>query len=208
MSFGDPNNPWGQPPQQPPPQHPPYQQPMGPPGYGYGYPQQPMYPGYPGGTMMQPVMPGLVTTARVLLFIIAAVQVIAGIFMVFAAATVNDASNAADSTFDNDFGNDFADIGHESAGIILVIGLVFLAFCALSITLGAKFGRGAQGVRITTLVYGILGTVLGVLALVGAADSGSSVALVWSLLWIAFGGLIAAAMITRAGAAWFNRPRY
>ncbi|MDI3385655.1 RDD family protein [Streptomyces sp. B-S-A8] len=41
MSFGDPNNPYGQPPQQP--QGQPYgypQQPKDQPGYGYGYPQQ------------------------------------------------------------------------------------------------------------------------------------------------------------------------
>ncbi|MFF7235982.1 RDD family protein [Streptomyces collinus] len=54
MSFGSPNNPYGQPqdPQQPygyPQQQPGYQQaPQGvPPQQGYGYPQQPGYPGYP-----------------------------------------------------------------------------------------------------------------------------------------------------------------
>ncbi|MDQ8704260.1 RDD family protein [Streptomyces sp. LHD-70] len=69
MSFGDPNNPYGQQPQQPQQGGQPYgypQQPQGQPGYGYpqqapqgvppqqgyGYPQQPGYPqqqaGYPG----------------------------------------------------------------------------------------------------------------------------------------------------------------
>lgn len=50
MSFGDPNNPYGQPPQQPPGGQPNYgypQQQPGQPGQpGYGYPQQP--PGQPG----------------------------------------------------------------------------------------------------------------------------------------------------------------
>ncbi|MDI3419774.1 RDD family protein [Streptomyces luteolus] len=68
MSFGDPNNPYGQQPQQPPQGGQPYgypQQPQGQPGYGYpqqapqgvppqqgyGYPQQQgqAYPGYPQG---------------------------------------------------------------------------------------------------------------------------------------------------------------
>ena len=53
MSFGDPNNPYGQPQGQQPgygyPQQPGYQQaPQGvPPQQGYGYPQQGGYPGYP-----------------------------------------------------------------------------------------------------------------------------------------------------------------
>ncbi|MFB7503634.1 hypothetical protein [Streptomyces broussonetiae] len=206
MSFGDPNNPYGPPPQQPPAA----------PGYGYpqapgfppqapGYPQQAAYPGYPGVTMMPQTMPGLMTTARVLLYIVAAVQILIGIFMIFGAATINDASNAGEDTFGN---NSFSDIGHAGAGIVLVVALLFLALASLSITLSVKFTRGGQGIRITTMVYGILGALVGVLIMIGAANVGSSAALVWALLWIGFGGIMAAAMIAPSGAAWFNRPRY
>ncbi|MER5400019.1 hypothetical protein [Streptomyces sp. NPDC002599] len=212
MSFGDPNNPYGPPPPQQPPAAPP-----GPPGYGYpqapptvppqgyGYPQQPAYPGYPGGNMMPQTMPGLMTTARVLLYIVAGVQILIGIFAIFGAATINDASNAGEDTFGD---NGLSDIGHASAGIIFVIALIFLGLAALSITLGVKFTRGGQGIRITTMVYGILGSLLGFLSLINAADVGSSAALVFALLWIGFGGVMAAAMIAPSGAAWFNRPRY
>ncbi|WP_351229328.1 RDD family protein [Streptomyces sp. NPDC002133] len=53
MSFGDPNNPYGQQPQQPPQGQPgygyPQQAPQGVPQQGYGYPQQPgQYPQQPG----------------------------------------------------------------------------------------------------------------------------------------------------------------
>jgi hypothetical protein len=206
MSFGDPNNPYGPPPQQPPAA----------PGYGYpqapgippqagGYPQQPAYPGYPAANMMPQTMPGLMTTARVLLYIVAAVQILIGIFAIFGAATLNDASNAGEDTFGN---NSFSDIGHAGAGIILVVALLFLGLAALSITLGVKFGRGGQGIRITTMVYGILGALFGVLILISAANVNSSAGLVWALLWIGFGGIMAAAMIAPSGAAWFNRPRY
>ncbi|MEU8970955.1 hypothetical protein AB0D11_17010 [Streptomyces monashensis] len=199
MSYGDPNNPYGPPPQQPPAA----------PGYGYpqapGYPQQPAYPGYPAANMMPQTMPGLMVTARVLLYIVAAVQILIGVIAIFGAATVNDASNAGEDTFGN---NGFSNIGHASAGIILVVALLFLALAGLSITLGVKFTRGGQGIRITTMVYGILGAVFGVLILIGAASAGSSAALVWALLWIGFGGIMAAAMIVPSGAYWFNRPRY
>jgi hypothetical protein len=175
------------------------------PPQGYGYPQQPAYPGYPVGNMMQPTMPGLMTTARVLLYIVAAVQVLIGIFAIFGAATINDASNAGENTFGN---NGFSDLGHDSAGIILVIALLFLGLAGLSITLGVKFTRGGQGVRITTMIYGILGSLFGFLGLISAANANSSASLVFALLWIGFGGVMAAAMIVPSGVAWFNRPRY
>ncbi|AVV40901.1 hypothetical protein PYK79_26085 [Streptomyces sp. ID05-04B] len=209
MSFGDPNNPYGPPPQQPPtspvygyPQQPPA--PTGPPP-GYGYPQQPGYPGYPGVNAMPQSMPGLMVTARVLLYIVAAVQILIGVFAVFGAATINDASNSGEDTFGS---NGLSDLGHASAGIIFVMAVVFLGLAGLSITLGVKFTRGGQGIRITTMVYGILGALFGVLILIGSADAGSSAALVWALLWIGFGGIMAAAMIAPTGSAWFNRPRY
>jgi hypothetical protein len=207
MSFGDPNNPYGPPQGQQPPAAPGYGYPQAPgiPPQAGGYPQQPAYPGYPAANMMPQTMPGLMTTARVLLYIVAAVQILIGIFAIFGAATLNDASNAGEDTFGN---NSFSDIGHAGAGIILVVALLFLGLAALSITLGVKFGRGGQGIRITTMVYGILGALFGVLILISAANVNSSAGLVWALLWIGFGGIMAAAMIAPSGAAWFNRPRY
>ncbi|MGC4984376.1 hypothetical protein ACLQ18_27655 [Streptomyces sp. DT193] len=211
MSFGDPNNPYGPPPQQPPaapPGAPGYGYPQAPPTVppqGYGYPQQPAYPGYPSGNMMPQTMPGLMVTARVLLYIVAGVQTLIGIFAIFGAATINDASNSGEDAFGD---NGLSDIGHASAGIIFVFALIFLGLAALSITLGVKFTRGGQGIRITTMVYGILGSLMGFLGLINAADVGSSASLVFALLWVGFGGVMAAAMIAPSGAAWFNRPRY
>ncbi|MGP9019068.1 hypothetical protein ACT1U9_11715 [Streptomyces sp. BR1] len=206
MSFGDPNNPYGQAP--PPPQAPPagYGYPAAPPQQPYGYPPQPAYPGYPGGAMMpQPQMPGLMQTARVFLFIVAAVQALGGIGILFIAAAANDVSNKSDDTFGHTV---FGDIGHTAAGILFVLAFIGLGLTALSITLGVRLSKGRQGVRITTMVYGILGAVVGVLALIGAANTHSSGALIWAILWLVFGGIMAAAMMTRDGAAWFNRPRY
>ncbi|MFD7444789.1 RDD family protein [Streptomyces sp. NPDC059909] len=63
MSFGDPNNPYGQQPQQPPQGQPgygyPQQAPQGVPQQGYGYPQQPgQYPQQPGQYPQAPQVPG------------------------------------------------------------------------------------------------------------------------------------------------------
>lgn len=217
MSFGDPNNPYGQPPQQPPtaPQNPPgYGYPPAPPGVppqGYGYPQQPAYPGYPGGNQMFPqTMPGLLVTARVFLFIISAVQILAALGWLYVAALANDVSDAADSlssSSDDPF-NTFSDGAGIATGVLLFIALVAAGLAALSITLGVKFGRGGQGVRITTVIYGALGGIVGLIMLVVGLDSGLATAIVLPLIWVVFAAIITVAPVVASGTAWFARPRY
>ncbi|MEU6377689.1 hypothetical protein [Streptomyces sp. NPDC046909] len=216
MSFGDPNNPYGPPPQQQPPapgygypQQPPA--PGIPPQQGYpGYPPQPAYPGYPGVNMVPQSMPGLLVTARVFLYIISAVQILAGLVYLYIAAFVNDVSDAADSyssSSDDPF-DGIGDIGDAAAGLIAGIGIFALALAALSITLGVKFGRGGQGVRITTVIYGALGTIVGLIFLFVGLDTGMASAIIFPLLWVVFGAIITAAPVVSSGTAWFARPRY
>ncbi|MFE5187239.1 hypothetical protein [Streptomyces sp. NPDC056628] len=223
MSFGDPNNPYGPPPQQPPtapgygyPQQAP-QQPGIPPQQGYaapqqpyGYPQAQAYPGYPGANMVPQSMPGLLVTARVFLYIISAVQIILGLIYLYVAAFVNDVSDSADSlgSSSNDPFRGISDFGDAAAGLIAGIAIFVLALAALSITLGVKFGRGGQGVRITTVVYGALGTIVGLLLLFVGIDSGMASAVIFPLLWVVFGAIITAAPVVPSGTAWFARPRY
>ncbi|MEV0737191.1 hypothetical protein AB0I51_14710 [Streptomyces sp. NPDC050549] len=213
MSYGDPNNPYpyGQPPQpsQPPP---PPQQPPTAPGYtyGYGYPQQQPHSGYgygyPGGaTMPAQSMPGLLMTARVFLFIISATQILAGAAWLYFGAFVSDVTDDATSVVPL---KSVDDAGHALAGILVFFGLVSLAFAALSITLGVKFGRGGQGIRVTTMVYGALGTLVGFIVLIAALDNGPAAAVLYALLWVGFGAVITAAPMVAGGTAWFARPRY
>jgi hypothetical protein len=217
MSFGDPNNPYGQPPQQPPaapPAAPGYGYPAAPPGVppqGYGYAQQPAYPGYPGGNqMLQQSMPGLLVTARVFLFLISAVQILAALGWFYFAAIANDVSNAADSyssSSDDPFGS-FGDGAGIASGVLVIIGLIAAALATLSITLGVKFGKGGQGVRITTVVYGALGGVVGLISLFVGLDSGLATAVIFPLIWVTFAAIITAAPVVPSGTAWFARPRY
>ncbi|MET7696137.1 MULTISPECIES: hypothetical protein [unclassified Streptomyces] len=207
MSFGDPNNPYGQPPQQP-PAAPGYgypQQPPGVPPQGYGYPQQPAYPGYPGGNQMLPQsMPGLLMTARVFLFIISVPQIIGALFWFYVAAFANDVSDSAD-----DYGfSSVSDGGHMAAGVFFLIALLAAALATLSITLGVKFSKGGQGVRITTVVYGALGGIVGLIALFAGLDSGLASAVIFPLIWVVFATVITAAPVVASGTAWFARPRY
>ncbi|MER6348808.1 hypothetical protein ACWC10_27980 [Streptomyces sp. NPDC001595] len=215
MSFGDPNNPYGQPPQQPPAAAPgygyPQQAPPGvPPQQGYGYPQQQPgypagYPGYPGANMMAPQsMPGLLVTARVFLFIISAVQILGALAFVYFAAFASDMSDGADELGFSSLG----DGGDAAAGIFAVFALIAAALAALSITLGVKFGKGGQGIRITAVIYGALGAIVGLLGLFVGLDTGMASSVIGPLLWLIFGGIIAAAPVVPSGTAWFSRPRY
>ncbi|MDH6225433.1 MULTISPECIES: hypothetical protein [Streptomyces] len=204
MSYGEPNNPYGAPQQQPsgpgygyPQQQPPAQQQ----GYGYpqqGYPQHPQqqgYPGYPGGAQVPQSMPGLLVTARVFLFIIGGFQIIVGGIMLLAAV----GSGALTSSQLESAG--LSGISPDAVtGIFAALGLLFLALSPLSITLGVKFAKGGNGVRITTIVYGAVGAAMGLLALVGGGFAG--------VLWLVFSGIMIAACAQPSGKAWFNRPRY
>ncbi|MFD9190606.1 hypothetical protein ACFWCA_20525 [Streptomyces phaeochromogenes] len=212
MSFGDPNNPYGPPQgQQPgyppqPPQGQPGYPPQGQPGYGYpqgtppqqpgyGYPQQPAYPGYPGGNHMPMEMPGLMKTARVLLFILAGLQILFGIIAGIAVGAVQDVSNGVGSGDDTDT---LAGLGFLAAAVLVGLG-------ALSIFLGVKFKNGGSGIRVTTIVYASLMILGGLLNTVqGAGGSGTF----GGLISLAIAGIILASMVNSAASAWFNRPRY
>ncbi|MCI3227047.1 hypothetical protein [Streptomyces sp. NP-1717] len=198
MSFGDPNNPYGQ-----------QGQPQGQPGYGYpqqgqpqqppanyGYPQappvQPGYGGYPAGPMggVPQSMPGLMTAARVLMYIMAGFQIIAAIIFAIALAAVSDVA-------DSDSGDALAGIGF--IGVVLL-----LAIAGVSILLAVKFSSGGTAIRVCTIVYASL-IILGSLA---NFTSGQATGAVGGLISLAIGGIILASMVNSQASAWFNRPRY
>ncbi|MEU0896675.1 hypothetical protein [Streptomyces massasporeus] len=178
-----------------------------PPPQGYGAPQQDYARPTPIAGHRAPVaagakMPGPMTTARVLLYIVSAVQIIIGGVAVIGALAFSKASDAGEDKFGD---NPLSDIGNMGAGLLIGAGLVFFLLAALSIVLGVKFSRGGQVIRITTAVYGALGAVVGILLLVNSGGSGG--AIVMSLLWVVFGGIMATAVTVPSGTAWFNRPR-
>ncbi|MBQ0996802.1 hypothetical protein [Streptomyces sp. RK62] len=206
MSFGDPNNPYGPPPQGQPGYPPP--PPQGQPGYGYpqgapqqppayGYPQQgqPAYPGYPGGPAMPMEMPGLMKTARVLLFILSGFQLLFGLIAGVAVGAAQDLSNGVGS---GDSTDSLAGLGFLLAGLLLALG-------ALSIFLGVKFKNGGSGIRVTTIVYSAF-MILG--GIVNITSGGNGSATFGGLISLAIAGIILTSMVNSQASAWFNRPRY
>ncbi|WP_424212194.1 hypothetical protein ACN20G_08855 [Streptomyces sp. BI20] len=183
MSFGDPNNPYGQPQQG--------QQP------GYGYPQQPpAYPaqdgGYGYGMPTAPAtMPGGVKAARVLLFIQGAFQILGAIIVAFGAAAISVVKD--DPSLKAEDAEMLSSLG---AGVLYVLAVISLAFAVFAIVAAAKFNSGRNGVRVATIVYAGISIVLGVFQLPLGI-----VSLVMSILILVF--------VAKAdGKAWFNRPSY
>lgn len=145
MSFGDPNNPYGQQQGGQPGGQPgygyPQQTPQGVPQQGYGYPQAPPVQGgygFPGGPTE---MPGGVKAARVMLFVIAGLQVIGAIFVALAAAAVNAAKN--DATLKDDV--QFQQLADYSGSALWGIVVFAVLWGVLAVFLGAKLGKGATG---------------------------------------------------------------
>ncbi|MEV0217890.1 hypothetical protein [Streptomyces sp. NPDC050704] len=212
MSFGDPNNPYGQPqgqqpgyqqpgyPPQPPQGQPVYGYPQGVPPQqpGYGYPQQqayPGYPGHPGGNQLPMEMPGLMKTSRVLLFILSGFQILFGVIAGIAFGAAQDVSNGVGSGDDTDM----------LAGLGFLLAALMVGMGALSIFLGVKFRTGGSGIRITTIVYAGL-MILGGLVNTVSGQGGSVT--FGGLISLAMAGIILASMVNGAASAWFNRPRY
>jgi uncharacterized RDD family membrane protein YckC len=158
MSFGDPNNPYGQ----QPPQGDPYgqQAPQGVPPQGYGYPQQPGQP-YGGGYPQQPGMPGgpgvppLASMGRRLGARLIDGVLFSVVYAVLLAPKFTDLFDAlgncdsASSTYDTCVSNATSDF---QSGVFPVAGL-FLGFLLLYEVLmiafvGATLGKLAVGIRV------------------------------------------------------------
>ncbi|MFD3995738.1 hypothetical protein [Streptomyces sp. NPDC058548] len=199
MSFGDPNNPYGQPQGQGQGQQPgygyPQQAPQGvPPQQGYGYPAAPPVSPYGGGGYPAAVteMPGSVKAARVMLFVIAGLQMIGVALFGFAAVAVEAAKS--DPKMKDDV--QFQQLADMSTGGIWALTAIILAWGVLAVVLGAKFGKGGNGIRVTAIVFGSITAVLGLYPF-----------LVIGLVHTVLAVLIIVFVAKSDGSAWFNRNK-
>ncbi|EFG65209.1 DUF3824 domain-containing protein [Streptomyces sp. SPB074] len=189
-SYGDPNNPYGAPggkqpgdPQGNPPAYP--QQP------GYGYPQAPpVDPNAPYGYGPGPgpgEMPGGVKTARVLLWVIVGLCLLGTVIYSLGAVASDgdDFSNFESSLSDS-----------QNSGIAWGIAVFSIVWAAGAAALALQVRSGGNGVRITTLVFGIVTAVLGLFPFV-----------IVGIPHLVMGVLVAVFVGKSDGVAWYNRPR-
>ncbi|GAA4809808.1 hypothetical protein [Streptomyces ziwulingensis] len=228
MSFGDPNNPYGPPQGQPghdaPQGRPGHDAPQGqqPPGYGYpqgqqpgyGYPQQPAgqpgygYPsappvqGYGGGGYPAPpaVMPGSVRAARVMLFVLGALQALGGIALMAASAWFADRFEDTISSDSSLSAEDVDTATSVGTGVIIGMGVLVLAFAVWAILTGVKIATGRGGARVSAIIYSSLVVLFSLLSLLTAN--------VFALISLVLGILIIVFCANKNGSYWFNRPQY
>ncbi|SEC67420.1 hypothetical protein [Streptomyces sp. TLI_105] len=189
MSFGDPNNPYGQPQGQG--QQPgygyPQQAPQGVPQQGYGYPAAPAYGGYPGAAME---MPGSVKSARVILWIMSALNLLGGFGAIALSFTFSSELEKSGSLSGDE--ETFANLGQ---GIMIGAGIVSLIFAILGMVLAAKFNSGGNGVRIGAIVWASFAVLF------------SLFSLPLGIVSLALGVLVIVFVAKSDGSAWFNRNR-
>ncbi|MFE9563460.1 hypothetical protein ACFYM0_20385 [Streptomyces sp. NPDC006487] len=216
MSFGDPNNPYGQQPQggQPAYGYPP-QAPQGIPAQGaYAYPQQgypqqayPGVPGYPGSPMP---MPGGVKGARVILYILGILQALGGLAVVVIGGVF--ASEFSGSSYSS------SDAGTALSVVFVIAGIVCIGFSLWPILTAAKLGKGRGGVRVSGIIFGSIQTLFaGGSLLVNLAtlsnlhDAGIGVFMVSTILTgisLALGLWIVIGLANSAAGVYFKRPLY
>ncbi|MFE7751507.1 hypothetical protein [Streptomyces sp. NPDC057428] len=196
MSFGDPNNPYGQQPGGQPGYGYPQQAPQGVPQQGYGYPQAPPVPGGYGFPSGPAEMPGGVKAARIMLYVLGGFQVLGAIVMVIGGAWLSDKLSESES-YGSTSNQDMADV---SMGVFVVVGILTLGIALWAILTAVKFSSGGNGVRISAIVYGSLVTLFSVISLLTTN--------VFALISIALGIMIIVFCAKQDGAQWFQRPRH
>ncbi|MGW1952504.1 proline-rich domain-containing protein [Streptomyces sp. NPDC001920] len=200
MSFGDSNNPYGNPPQQP-----------AQPGYGYPQqgppsvpPQQP-YGAYPSAPPVQPyggyppagpvAMPGSAKAARIMLGLVALAHVIVagGYLWVLSRwdREMADAGISGDTEAER-----IADVG--KGFVVFLVGLATV-FAILGVVLLLQYAKGGNAVRVCSIVYGSFAVITGIFML--AAYGLGLLIMIAAILLIVFSA-------KRASAEWFKRPRF
>ncbi|MFF3845136.1 proline-rich domain-containing protein [Streptomyces sp. NPDC002328] len=220
MSFGEPNNPYGPPQQQPPSAPQPQPQPpagpgygypqQGPPPQGYGVPQAPPYPqqGYPqypggadphyqgGGYHGGPqTMPGITRAARIMLgLVVLAHVIVAGSYFWVLSRWDEEMADAGISGDAN--AEQFADIGK---GVVVFFACLAIVFAVLGLVLLLQYAKGGNGVRVCSIVYGSFAIVTGIFMLTAYG---------LGLLLMAVAIMLIVFSAKRPTAEWFRRPRH
>ncbi|WP_437027084.1 hypothetical protein [Streptomyces sp. enrichment culture] len=197
MSFGDPNNPYGQPPQQPQQGYGQPQYPGAPQQGGHGYPAAPAYGGPPP---VQMPMPGTVKGARIMLFVLGGFQVVGGLFMMIASSWFTEYFEDAANSDPNISAEDADRVVSIGVGVMIVLGAIVIGFALWAILTAAKFGTGRGGVRVSAIVYASFVILFSVISLASAN--------LFALISLVLGILIVVYCANKNGAAWFNRPKF
>ncbi|MGJ3560680.1 hypothetical protein ACR6C2_28470 [Streptomyces sp. INA 01156] len=138
--------------------------------------------------------------ARVMLFVLGGFQVLGGLLMMIASAWFAEMFEdviADDPSISAEDADTVAGIG---AGVMILFGVIVLAFAFWAIFTGVKMATGRGGVRVSAIVYASFVTLFSVLNLVTGNP--------FALFSLVLGILIIVFCANKNGSYWFNRPTY
>ncbi|MFB6704941.1 hypothetical protein ACFCW6_09535 [Streptomyces sp. NPDC056333] len=133
-------------------------------------------------------MPGTVKSARALLLVVGAGNIVASLWLMTAAATLQTGA-----------------MGQLVIGLLLLAALPFGTLAAAAIVTAAKFTTGGHRVRIGAVAVGSL-TVVGSPIIAGTAISAKLHNGVWGIA-VAVGALVIVLSTGQDSRDWFDRPR-
>jgi hypothetical protein len=120
----------------------------------------PQMPPAPDASVAPPVRPGSVTAAAIVLIVIGGLVALLGLLIVLAGSLLSGVGGTA-------FSGQFANFPAAVAGLIVVIGAIFVAFGVLEVFAGIYLLPGRPWARITAIVVSVLG---GLVSLGGVLD--------------------------------------
>ncbi|HEX2194367.1 MAG TPA: hypothetical protein VHK63_05345 [Candidatus Limnocylindria bacterium] len=161
-------------------------------------PYQPSYPpGYvpPAAPAPLPARPGVVTVAGVVLIVLGVLTTIIGLVVTLAGALFGDIVGMPE------FRSQLPNVPEAMGGVLLVVGLVFVAFAALQVLGGIFVLTGRTWARIAALVAASLGALMSLAFVIPTGDFGLGNAIGLAVL----AAYAYVAWVMASGGSWFRR---
>ncbi|MFI5632575.1 hypothetical protein ACIA8E_24990 [Streptomyces sp. NPDC051664] len=133
-------------------------------------------------------MPGTVKSARAVLIVVGAGNIVAALWLMMVAATLQTGA-----------------MGQLVIGLLFLAALPFGTLAAAAFVIAAKFTTGGHQVRIGAVVVGSL-VIVGSLIIAGTAISAKLHNGVWGIV-VAVGALVIVLSTRQDTRDWFDRPR-
>jgi hypothetical protein len=151
-----------------------------------------------------------VNTARIVLFLLAGFLIILGLAALAQAEAAQSALDPyGESWWSNAPAVEEAKQKAAAQSAVAQSGMLWgVIYAVIALVLAARFGKGANALRIGTIVCGAWHCVVGTFTLGLTASIAPTAIAMTALVQLAAGVLLIVFMVQKDGAAWFSRPRH
>lgn len=155
-------------------------------------------------------MPQRVKTARIALFLFAGFLIVLGLAALAQADAAQSSLGESDTSSDILLPSSLDSQQRAAAQMMLAQSAMGwgVVNATIALILAARFGKGANALRIGTIVYGVWHCVHGTFTLGLTGDIAPASVVMGALAEVGVGILLIILMIHKEGVAWFSRPRH